>query len=186
MDPAHLNKLFSISNWLFLIPCYCQNSIGDLWNTLVPTCTTKDVFVTGESWIRGIFNSSWITELTCSSTSESTSSCTTWFNSNTGLKGRVPWGTSSETKCVYGSVGFIIVSTSATVSVTVSVTEIGGYVWSTNAFEEPIPERFSCTGTHSRFLKGTCALPFVTFPWGTMPSFLKINQRQLVKSCPSV
>jgi len=29
MDPAHLNKLFSISNWLFLIPCYCQNSIGD-------------------------------------------------------------------------------------------------------------------------------------------------------------
>ena len=37
MDPAHLNKLFSISNWLFLIPCYCQNSIGDLWNTLVPT-----------------------------------------------------------------------------------------------------------------------------------------------------
>ena len=40
MDPAHLNKLFSISNWLFLIPCYCQNSIGDLWNTLVPTWTT--------------------------------------------------------------------------------------------------------------------------------------------------
>ena len=37
MDPAHLNKLFSISNWLFLIPCYCQNSICDLWNTLVPT-----------------------------------------------------------------------------------------------------------------------------------------------------
>jgi len=37
MDPAHLNKLFSISNWLFLIPCYCQNSVGDLWNTLVPT-----------------------------------------------------------------------------------------------------------------------------------------------------
>ena len=37
MDPAHLNKLFSISNWLFLILCYCQNSIGDLWNTLVPT-----------------------------------------------------------------------------------------------------------------------------------------------------
>jgi len=37
MDPAHFNKLFSISNWLFLIPCYCQNSIGDLWNTLVPT-----------------------------------------------------------------------------------------------------------------------------------------------------
>jgi len=37
MDPAHLNKLFSISNWLILIPCYCQNSIGDLWNTLVPT-----------------------------------------------------------------------------------------------------------------------------------------------------
>ena len=34
MDPVHLNKLFSISNWLFLIPCYCQNSIGDLWNTL--------------------------------------------------------------------------------------------------------------------------------------------------------
>jgi len=32
-----LNKLFSISNWLFLIHCYCQNSIGDLWNTLVPT-----------------------------------------------------------------------------------------------------------------------------------------------------
>ena len=39
MDPAHLNKLFCISNWLFLIPCYCQNSIGDLWNTLVPTYT---------------------------------------------------------------------------------------------------------------------------------------------------
>jgi len=37
MDPAHLNKLFSISSWLFLIPCYCQNSIGDLRNTLVPT-----------------------------------------------------------------------------------------------------------------------------------------------------
>jgi len=34
MDLVHLNKLFSISNWLFLIPCYCQNSIGDLWNTL--------------------------------------------------------------------------------------------------------------------------------------------------------
>ena len=34
MDPVHLNKLFSISNWWFLIPCYCQNSIGDLWNTL--------------------------------------------------------------------------------------------------------------------------------------------------------
>ena len=33
MDPVHLNKMFSISNWLFLIPCYCQNSIGDLWNT---------------------------------------------------------------------------------------------------------------------------------------------------------
>ena len=29
-----MNKLFSISNWWFLIPCYCQNSIGDLWNTL--------------------------------------------------------------------------------------------------------------------------------------------------------
>jgi len=29
--------MFSISNWLFLIPCYCQNSIGDLRNTLVPT-----------------------------------------------------------------------------------------------------------------------------------------------------
>ena len=42
MDPAHLNKLFSISNWLFLIPCYCQNSIGDLWNTLVPTWSTSD------------------------------------------------------------------------------------------------------------------------------------------------
>ena len=41
MDPAHLNKLFSISNWLFLIPCYCQNSIGDLWNTLVPTCFSR-------------------------------------------------------------------------------------------------------------------------------------------------
>ena len=40
MDPAHLNKLFRISNWLFLIPCYCQNSIGDLWNTLVPTEST--------------------------------------------------------------------------------------------------------------------------------------------------
>jgi len=34
MDLVHLNKLFSISNWWFLIPCYCQNSIGDLWNTL--------------------------------------------------------------------------------------------------------------------------------------------------------
>ena len=34
LDPVHLNKLFSITNWLFLIPCYCQNSIGDLWNTL--------------------------------------------------------------------------------------------------------------------------------------------------------
>ena len=34
MDHVHLNKLFSISNWWFLIPCYCQNSIGDLWNTL--------------------------------------------------------------------------------------------------------------------------------------------------------
>jgi len=34
MDPVHLNKLFSISNWLFLILCYCQNSTGDLWNTL--------------------------------------------------------------------------------------------------------------------------------------------------------
>ena len=42
MDPAHLNKLFSISNWLFLIPCYCQNSIGDLWNTLVPTVTASE------------------------------------------------------------------------------------------------------------------------------------------------
>ena len=40
MDPAHLNKSFSISNWLFLIPCYCQNSIGALWNTLVPTQDT--------------------------------------------------------------------------------------------------------------------------------------------------
>jgi len=29
MDPVHLNKLFSISNWWFLIPCYYQNSIGD-------------------------------------------------------------------------------------------------------------------------------------------------------------
>jgi len=44
MDPAHLNKLFSISNWLFLIPCYCQNSIGDLWNTLVPTCCSYDMY----------------------------------------------------------------------------------------------------------------------------------------------
>ena len=41
MDPAHLNKLFSISNWLFLLPCYCQNSISDLWNTLVPTDSTN-------------------------------------------------------------------------------------------------------------------------------------------------
>jgi len=38
MNHVHLNKLFSISNWLFLIPCYCQNSIGDLWNTL---CSNK-------------------------------------------------------------------------------------------------------------------------------------------------
>ena len=45
MDPAHLNKLFSICNWLFLIPCYCQNSIGDLWNTLVPTKATMYVWV---------------------------------------------------------------------------------------------------------------------------------------------
>ena len=29
MDPVHLNKLFSKSNWWFLIPCYYQNSIGD-------------------------------------------------------------------------------------------------------------------------------------------------------------
>jgi len=29
MDPVHLNKLFSISNWWFLIPCYYQNSKGD-------------------------------------------------------------------------------------------------------------------------------------------------------------
>ena len=29
MDLVHLNKLFSISNWWFLIPCYNQNSIGD-------------------------------------------------------------------------------------------------------------------------------------------------------------
>ena len=43
MDPAHLNKLFSISNWLFLIPCYYQNSIGDLWNTLVPTKSSKSL-----------------------------------------------------------------------------------------------------------------------------------------------
>jgi len=38
MEPVHLNKLFSISNWWFLIPCYCQNLIGDLWNTL---CSNK-------------------------------------------------------------------------------------------------------------------------------------------------
>jgi len=43
MDLSYLNKLFSISNWLFLIPCYCQNSIGDLWNTLVPTKYTKEL-----------------------------------------------------------------------------------------------------------------------------------------------
>ena len=30
MDPVHLNKLFSKSNWWFLIPCYYQNSIGDI------------------------------------------------------------------------------------------------------------------------------------------------------------
>jgi len=30
MDPVHLNKLFSMSNWWFLIPCYYQNSIGDI------------------------------------------------------------------------------------------------------------------------------------------------------------
>ena len=29
MDHVHLNKLFSISNWWFLIPCYYQNSRGD-------------------------------------------------------------------------------------------------------------------------------------------------------------
>jgi len=29
MDPVHLNKLFSISNWWFLIPCYYQNLRGD-------------------------------------------------------------------------------------------------------------------------------------------------------------
>ena len=29
LDPVHLNKLFSISNWWFLIPCYYQNSRGD-------------------------------------------------------------------------------------------------------------------------------------------------------------
>jgi len=29
MDLVHLNKLISISNWWFLIPCYYQNSIGD-------------------------------------------------------------------------------------------------------------------------------------------------------------
>jgi len=29
MDHVQLNKLFSISNWWFLIPCYYQNSIGD-------------------------------------------------------------------------------------------------------------------------------------------------------------
>jgi len=29
MDPVYLNKLFSKSNWWFLIPCYYQNSIGD-------------------------------------------------------------------------------------------------------------------------------------------------------------
>ena len=29
MDPVHLNKLFSISNWWILIPCYYQNLRGD-------------------------------------------------------------------------------------------------------------------------------------------------------------
>jgi len=29
MDLVHLNKLFSISNWWFLIPCYYQNLRGD-------------------------------------------------------------------------------------------------------------------------------------------------------------
>ena len=29
MNPVHLNKLFSKSNWWFLIPCYYQNSRGD-------------------------------------------------------------------------------------------------------------------------------------------------------------
>jgi len=29
MHPVHLNKLFSISNWWFLIPCYHQNLRGD-------------------------------------------------------------------------------------------------------------------------------------------------------------
>jgi len=30
MNPVHLNKLFSKSNWWFLIPCYYQNLRGDL------------------------------------------------------------------------------------------------------------------------------------------------------------
>jgi len=47
MDPVHLNKLFSISNWLFLIPCYCQNSIGDFWNTL---CSNKVVSTDLSKW----------------------------------------------------------------------------------------------------------------------------------------
>ena len=53
MDPVHLNKLFSISNWLFIIPCYCQNSIGDLWNTLVPTTLR-----TSRCWNKGCFSKS--------------------------------------------------------------------------------------------------------------------------------
>jgi len=35
MDPVHLNKLFSISNWWFLIPCYYQNSRSDFEKHLI-------------------------------------------------------------------------------------------------------------------------------------------------------
>ena len=52
MDPAHLNKLFSISNWLFLMPCYYQNSIGDLWNTL---CSNKTLSLSWKSRIDSYF-----------------------------------------------------------------------------------------------------------------------------------
>jgi len=58
IDPVHLNKLFSISNWWFLIPCYYQNSIGDFvkhplfqHSTIIMNAQTKcyNVFVTSNS-----------------------------------------------------------------------------------------------------------------------------------------
>jgi len=48
MDHVHLNKLFSISNWWFLIPCYYQNLRGDFekhplfQHTSPPKLTPKD------------------------------------------------------------------------------------------------------------------------------------------------